>query len=73
MRKVLDIIDGGEYYGVQYPRTSDGDLFRIGDNDLDFCYMWRLWRYCGYCIKVWLKEFYEDFYFIWSIGDGRDC
>ena len=73
MRKVLDIIDGGEYYGVQYPRTSDGDLFRIGDNDLDFWYMWRLWRYCGYCIKVWLKEFYEDFYLIESIGDGGDC
>lgn len=36
MRKVLDIIDGDEYYGVKYPRTSDGDLFRIGDNDLDF-------------------------------------
>lgn len=36
MREVLDIIDGGEYYGVQYPRTSDGDLFRIGDNNLDF-------------------------------------
>ena len=47
MRKVLDIIDGDEYYGVQYPR-SDGDLFRIGDNDLDFCYMWKLRRYCGY-------------------------
>lgn len=27
---------GGEYYVVQYPRTSDGDLFRVGDNDLDF-------------------------------------
>lgn len=63
MRKVLDIIDGGEYYGVQYPRTSDGDLFRIGDNDLDFWYMWILRRCCGYCIKVWLKEFYEDFLF----------
>lgn len=42
MRKVLNIIDGDEYYGVQYPRTSDGDLFRVGDNDLDFCCMWRL-------------------------------
>ena len=29
MRKVLDIIDGGEYYGVQYPRTSDGDLLKL--------------------------------------------
>lgn len=49
MRKVLDIIDGGEYYGVQYPRTSDGDLYGVGDNDLDFWYMWRLrrwWRFC---------------------------
>ena len=42
----------GEYYVVQYPRTSDGDLFRIGDNDLDFCYMWRLRKYCRYWIKV---------------------
>lgn len=36
MRKVLDIIDGGEYYGVQYPRSSNGDLFRVGYNDLNF-------------------------------------
>lgn len=36
MRKVLDIIDGDEYYGVQYPRTSDGDLFGVRDNDLHF-------------------------------------
>lgn len=64
---------GGEYYGVQYPRSSNGDLYGVGDNDLDFCCMWRLWRYCGYWIMVWFKEFYEDFYFIWSIGDGRDC
>ena len=35
---------GGEYYEVQYPCTSDGDLFGIGDNDLDFYYMWRLRR-----------------------------
>ena len=35
---------GGEYYVVQYPRTSDGDLFRVGYNDLDFCYMWGLRR-----------------------------
>lgn len=48
MRKVLDIIDGDEYYGVQYPRSSNGDLYGVGDNDLDFCCMWRLWRYCGY-------------------------
>lgn len=26
----------GEYYGVQYPRSSNGDLFRVGYNDLDF-------------------------------------
>lgn len=32
----------GKYYGVQYPRTSDGDLCGVGDNDLNFCYMWRL-------------------------------
>ena len=44
MRKVLDIIDGDEYYGVQYPRSSNGDLYGVGDNDLDFCYMWRLRR-----------------------------
>lgn len=43
---------GGEYYGVQYPRTSDGDLCGVGDNDLDFCYMWELRRYCKYGIKV---------------------
>jgi hypothetical protein len=48
MRKVLDIIDGDEYYGVQYPRSSNGDLYGVGDNDLDFCYMWKLRRYCGY-------------------------
>lgn len=42
----------GEYYGVQYPRSSNGDLFRVGYNDLDFCYMWRLRRYCGYWIMV---------------------
>lgn len=24
-------------------------------------------------LRFWLKEFYGDFYFIWSIGDGRDC
>lgn len=36
MRKVLDIIDGDEYYGVQYPRSSNGDLYGVGDNDLDF-------------------------------------
>lgn len=42
----------GEYYGVQYPRTNDGDLFGVGDNDLDFCYMWRLRKYCRYWIKV---------------------
>lgn len=52
MRKVLDIIDGDEYYGVQYPRTSDGDLCGVGDNDLNFCYMWELRRYCKYGIKV---------------------
>lgn len=50
MRKVLDIIDGDEYYGVQYPRSSsNGDLYGVGDNDLDFCCMWRLrrlWRFC---------------------------
>ena len=34
----------GKYYGVQYPRTSDGDLYGVGDNDLNFCSMWRLWR-----------------------------
>lgn len=34
----------GEYYVVQYPRTSDEDLYGVGDNDLDFCCMWRLWR-----------------------------
>ena len=34
----------GEYYVVQYPRTSDGDLYGVGDNDLDFCCMWRLWK-----------------------------
>lgn len=42
----------GKYYGVQYPRTSNGDLFGIGDNDLGFCYMWRLRRYCRYWIKI---------------------
>lgn len=42
----------GKYYRVQYPRTSDGDLFGVGDNDLDFCCMWRLRRYCRYWIKV---------------------
>lgn len=42
----------GKYYGVRYPRTSDGDLFGVGDNDLDFCYMWRLRKYCRYWIKV---------------------
>lgn len=52
MRKVLDIIDGDEYYGVQYLRTSDRDLFRVEDDNLDFCYMWRLRRYCGYWIMV---------------------
>ena len=26
----------GEYYGVQYPRSSNGDLYGVGDNDLDF-------------------------------------
>lgn len=52
MRKVLDIIDGDEYYGVQHPRSSNGDLYGVGDNDLDFCCMWRLWRYCGYWIMV---------------------
>ena len=36
MRKVLDIIDGDEYYGVQYPRSSNGDLCGVGDNDLSF-------------------------------------
>lgn len=35
---------GGEYYGVQYLRTNNGDLFRVEDDNLDFCYMWRLWR-----------------------------
>lgn len=35
----------GEYYVVQYPRSSsNGDLYGVGDNDLDFCCMWRLWR-----------------------------
>lgn len=43
---------GGEYYGVQYPRSSNGDLYGVGDNDLDFCYMWRLRKYCRYWIKV---------------------
>ena len=52
MREVLDIIEGGKYYGVRYLRTSDGDLFGVGDNDLDFCYMWRLRKYCRYWIKV---------------------
>lgn len=53
MRKVLDIIDGDEYYGVQYPRSSsNGDLYGVGDNDLDFCCMWRLRKYCRYWIKV---------------------
>lgn len=27
----------GKYYGVQYPRSSsNGDLYGVGDNDLDF-------------------------------------
>lgn len=43
---------GGEYCGVQYPRSSNGNLCRVGDNDLDFCYMWRLRRCCGYENKV---------------------
>lgn len=73
MREVLDIIDGANIMEFNTPRSSNGDLFRVEDDNLDFCYMWRLRRCCGYCIKVWLKEFYEDFYFIWSIGDGRDC
>jgi hypothetical protein len=30
------------------PRSSNGDLYGVGDNDLDFCYMWKLRRYCGY-------------------------
>lgn len=43
---------GGEYYGVQYLRTNNGDLFRVEDDNLDFCCMWRLRRYCGYWIMV---------------------
>lgn len=35
---------GGEYYVVQYPRSSNGDLCGVGYNDLDFCYMWGLRR-----------------------------
>lgn len=52
MRKVLDIIDEDEYYGVRYPRSSNGDLYGVGDNDLDFCCMWILRKYCRYWIKV---------------------
>lgn len=43
---------GCKYYRVQYPRTSNGDLFGIGNNDLDFWCMWRLRRYCGYDNKT---------------------
>lgn len=36
MRKVLDIIDGANIMEFNTPRTSDGDLYGVGDNDLDF-------------------------------------
>lgn len=29
---------GGEYYEVQSPRTSNGDLCGVRDSDLDFYY-----------------------------------
>ena len=47
MKEVLDIIEGANIMEFNIPRTSNEDLFRIGDNDLNFCYMWRLRRYCG--------------------------
>lgn len=47
---------GGEYYGVQYPRTSDGDLFRVGDNDLDFCYMRRLRSDLRSFMEIFISE-----------------
>lgn len=52
MRKVLDIIDGVNIMEFNTPRSSNGDLFGVGDNDLGFCYIWRLRRYCRYWIKV---------------------
>lgn len=33
---------GGEYYGVQYPRSSNGDLYEVGDNNLNFYYNRRI-------------------------------
>lgn len=47
---------GGEYYVVQYPRTSDGDLFRVGYNDLDFCYMWRLRSDLRSFMEIFISE-----------------
>lgn len=47
---------GGEYYGVQYPRTSDGDLFGVGDNDLDFWYMWRLRSDLRSFMEIFISE-----------------
>lgn len=48
MREVLDIIEGANIVEFNTPRSSNGDLYRVGYNDLDFCYMWKLRRYCGY-------------------------
>lgn len=47
---------GGEYYGVQYPRTSDGDLYGVRDNDLDFCCMWRLRSDLRSFMEIFISE-----------------
>ena len=44
----------GEYYVVQYPRTSDGDLYGVGDygDDGDFA----IWDTMIVCSNIYLRE-----------------
>lgn len=66
----------GEYYGVQYLRTSDGDLFRIGDNNLDFYTNIDMDIYGIYSLYLYREDFgdlednkIDNFYPNFTIGN----
>lgn len=66
----------GEYYVVQYPRTSDGDLFRIGDNNLDFYTNIDMDIYGIYSLYLYREDFgdlednkIDNFYPNFTIGN----
>lgn len=76
MRKVLDIIDGVNIMEFNTPRSSDGDLFRIGDNNLDFYTNIDMDIYGIYSLYLYREDFgdlednkIDNFYPNFTIGN----